>query len=97
MPTIVEPKWINAKKERTNFFFKELREYLEALEGASDTYDTFDEVGISVVQLVPDYVPPELQRIKNKKYYDAAAKLNRKGDEWDRLHPNDKCKRIQIK
>ena len=32
-----------------------------------------------------------------KKYYDAAAKLNQRGDEWDRLHPNDKCRRIQIK
>ena len=24
-------------------------------------------------------------------------KINPKGDEWDRLHPNDKYRRIQIK
>lgn len=97
MPTTVEPKWIDEKKERRDFFSKELKDYFEALEGASDTYDTLDDAGVPVVQLVPDYVPPELKSIKEKQYYDAAAKLNRKGDEWDRLHPNDKCRRIQIK
>lgn len=95
--SVVEPVWIDGKKERRTFFCKELNEFLDALEGTADTYDTFDEVGLDMPQLFPDYTSPEMKKIKEKRYFDAVDKMNRRGDEWDRMNPSDKCKRVPIK
>lgn len=95
--SVVEPIWIDSQKDRRQFFSQELMNYLDALEAQGPTYDTLDEAGCSFPQLFPDSVSPEMKKYQNDQYRKALDKLNRKGDEWDRLHPNDKSKRVPVK
>ena len=95
--SIVEPIWIEAKRERSQFFNKELNNYFDALEAQAPTYDIFDEVGLGFPQFVPDPVLPPVRKYKNEQYQKALDNLNSRGDEWDRLHPEDKCKRCPLK
>lgn len=95
--TVVEPIWINGKRERRLFFAKELNDYLNAIKITPNTLDTFDEIGIDLPQIFPDFINSEVKKIKVKRFNDAVARMNLRGDEWDKLYPNDKSKRIPIK
>lgn len=95
---MVDLDWISDTKERRLFFKKEYNEFFDALEATGPTYNTLEECGIDfVVQMFPDYTPPEIKERNLKRYYEAVDALNKKGDEWNRMHPNEPCKMKSIK
>lgn len=93
---IADPKWFVGVKEREKFFGLAWRKYESALDEACPTYDTYDEVDLPNYQLFPDPKSPISQKLGDKKLKEAALELNQKADEWDKLHPNDKCKRVAV-